>query len=213
MKKKLILVLLTLIGLFGCQNINSEWTEKQNQNMINYAKQMFQEVKTIVNEYNGIIIGEKYGDKEKTKICHFVHNNGLAFIINNNLYNFSVCLTPNANDEVEIHQITLDISTPTFNNLEDSVFIKEDFLIITDLMNYFENYTYVDFLMNLDQITYYIDISKKSYEENKNKEDGYFKYQFLDIYYYEWVSLIQKNDKKTYYYFIYLTFSKCSKNL
>ncbi len=213
--KILLLVSIALMYLFGCilmsnrSDSNAYWDSKQYTNMLNYAKQMVKEIRTIANDYDETTTKLRYGEKYMAKLCHNVFINVLEFKVDDNLYHFNIFLTPNENDEAELHEITLNISTPDFNNLEDITFLKENFLIINDLLHYLNNYVSAESFVDLDQIIYYLN-DEKIFE---NKDGISLENKALNVYYHGQFSVVKDKEKNVYHYSSLLTFSKCSNKI
>ncbi len=211
MKKHWLLVLLSSIMLFGCYDPNEWWTEEETANMVQYAKNVFDEVKDIVNDYNGTIVEEYYDNNFKGDLtCHYFHYNLFAFNINSVYYQLSFELTPENN--VKIHELKLLIDGPMYSNPNECVFKKEQYLAINDLFECLDKLVNVKSFVSLDKIEECMHIAKASNIERKG--GGSYRVRINNQYHmvdYDGLFLyVKDNDSDLYNNFFSLEFSKCS---
>ncbi len=209
MKKHLMLILLSSLMLFSCC-LNEKWTEEETKNMVQYATNVFAEVKNIVLNYEGIITEEKYDSNIKGDLtCHYFHSNYFAFNIDNISYQVILDITPENN--VSVHEFKLWAEGSMYSNPNECVFKKEQYLVMIDLLESFDKLVNVKSFISLDQIEKYMHIAKESYTERK--EGGSYRIKINDRYhmvdYHGWFAFIGNQKDVPFHNYFSLEFSKC----
>ncbi len=209
MKKHWMLILLSSLMLFSCYDPNEWWTEEETKSMVQYAKNIFTEVKDIVLDYNGTIVDEHYDENLKKIQCHYYHFNSLAYELDDISYEIKIDLTPENN--VSVHEFKLWATSPMYSAPNECVFKKEQYLVMNDLLESFDKIVNVKSFISLDQIEENMHIAKDSYIESKGGGSYEVKInnQYHMVDYKGRFAFAKKNDASLYYNSFSLEFSKC----